>query len=454
MPFQKLFDYEVDSDDEWEEEEEPGESLSGSDDEKDAEPEDDYVIDELFVPHGHLSDEELNGEDEMDEESSLETQQAKLKYIQEAFDKEIHKKTEKLKPRVIGLIWQQPDRSQPANCTKATWDLLQANACMMVGETLSMTPPTTSDENSSDDDTDSTKNAKRKLKISEREVPNLIRLINGNQINHHFLSQEFRAFIAKTQMPQREYSLASIKKKIKELAVYKFPEEGPMQNKKCWYVPIETRKQYGLDDLTLPNTWEYTLSPPTVDTGNGTGSSNAVANDAEKDEKEKKEKSLKDKQKDSDADSDDVMYLSDSNSGVLSEAVTSETVKQASSKSANYNIALYIRPLSKDEKAKQFEPLTLMGTSNETDGAGSSQSSSVPVETKKSDTTPKPNPVKKRVKLLASGPIGQELPKFKENILTKFVIQQPAPADTPSTSGERPKSTETAEPATDVIVID
>lgn len=37
-------DYEVDSDDEWEEEE-PGESLHGSDDEKEVESEDEYEID-------------------------------------------------------------------------------------------------------------------------------------------------------------------------------------------------------------------------------------------------------------------------------------------------------------------------------------------------------------------------------------------------------------------------
>lgn len=46
-------DYEVDSDSEWEEEE-PGESLHGSDDEKEKdESEDDYEVDnDFFVPHG------------------------------------------------------------------------------------------------------------------------------------------------------------------------------------------------------------------------------------------------------------------------------------------------------------------------------------------------------------------------------------------------------------------
>lgn len=51
---QKWFNYEIDSNDEWEEEE-PGESLHGSDDEKDEENPDDneYDVDnEFMVPHG------------------------------------------------------------------------------------------------------------------------------------------------------------------------------------------------------------------------------------------------------------------------------------------------------------------------------------------------------------------------------------------------------------------
>lgn len=51
---QEWFDYEIDSDDEWEEEE-PGESLKGSDDEKDEEnpEENEYDVDnEFMVPHG------------------------------------------------------------------------------------------------------------------------------------------------------------------------------------------------------------------------------------------------------------------------------------------------------------------------------------------------------------------------------------------------------------------
>lgn len=49
-----MLDYNVDSDDEWEDEE-SGESLRDSEEEK--EPVDDYEIDDdIFVPHGYLSD--------------------------------------------------------------------------------------------------------------------------------------------------------------------------------------------------------------------------------------------------------------------------------------------------------------------------------------------------------------------------------------------------------------
>jgi chromatin assembly factor 1 subunit A len=58
-----MFDYEVDSDEEWEEEE-PGESLHGSDDDKESDDGEDYEVDnDLFVPHGYLSDEEAGNSD-------------------------------------------------------------------------------------------------------------------------------------------------------------------------------------------------------------------------------------------------------------------------------------------------------------------------------------------------------------------------------------------------------
>ena len=56
--------YEVDSDDEWEDEPEDAESVDNSgDEEEEAADEDDD--DGFFVPHGHLSEDELDEDDRM-----------------------------------------------------------------------------------------------------------------------------------------------------------------------------------------------------------------------------------------------------------------------------------------------------------------------------------------------------------------------------------------------------
>lgn len=91
----KWFDYDVDSDDEWEEEE-AGESLSGSDNE---EPEDDYEIDnEFMVPHGYLSgEEEENAEEDApgDETSFREKEMIARKNM----------RVKLLRPVAIGCVW-------------------------------------------------------------------------------------------------------------------------------------------------------------------------------------------------------------------------------------------------------------------------------------------------------------------------------------------------------------
>lgn len=91
----KWFDYEVDSDDEWEEEE-AGESLAGSDNE--GEPEDDYEIDnEFMVPHGYLSGEEEENaeEDAVDETNFREKEMIARKNM----------RVKQLKPVSIGCVW-------------------------------------------------------------------------------------------------------------------------------------------------------------------------------------------------------------------------------------------------------------------------------------------------------------------------------------------------------------
>ncbi|NXH10605.1 CAF1A factor, partial [Bucco capensis] len=121
----KLLDYEVDSDEEWEEEE-PGESLSHSegDDEEDGEDEDDD--DGFFVPHGYLSEDEGVAE-ECDPENQKVRQKLKAKEWDELMAK--GKRFHVLQPVKIGCIWQ---RAIPATATNTDLKVLQQfTACVL-----------------------------------------------------------------------------------------------------------------------------------------------------------------------------------------------------------------------------------------------------------------------------------------------------------------------------------
>lgn len=370
---------------------------------------------EFFVPHGHLSDEELQNEDEPEFQNPADLK-IKLKMAQNEFEDERKKKTQKIKPRLIGFIWQNMDGSKPDNCSNGVWELMNQSAMLFNGPTVKIEHPISQSADNSDDETSTTNKpeAKRRLPIGEKEIPDLIRLINGNPKNSKFLVKEFCAYLAKNNQPQREYSGASIKAKIQELAIYgACPEEGPMFKKQCWYVPIDTRKRYNLNDLSFPNTWSYTIPiPRPVD---------PIAN-AENKEPEKP------------AEPQDCIQLSDdSNScNFASETLTPELIEQAKSKKTNYNIAKFIRTLTIDEKKKQFEPITFNRRASEdqsNDAPSTSQATDSKSKSKKAratkraaSSTPDSAVPKKRINLLMSGPIGQEFsPRMKTTLVTQFL---------------------------------
>lgn len=375
--FQKFFDYEIDSDDEWEDEV-PGESLHGSDDEKDKESDDDYDIDnDFFVPHGHLSDEELANNDEIDDDNSPDTQKAKLKIMQKVFSDEMKKKTEKIKPRLIGLIWQNRDGSQPQGCPNVIWDMLQMRSMIFNGPSIviPVIPSSFLKNDQSDDISDGKKNStiKKRVKLTEDVISDLIRLVNGNTNNIEFLSKEFRAFTAEKNKDNdkfQEFSLTSIRHKIKELAEYKScPEEGPMKNKYCWYITTEMRKQHNIEDLSIVNDWKYILTPKT-----------RTKTDV------KKVKAETDKGKSP------------------PEAKHEVQSSNKTPKSKLGNIVKFAKVLSDDDKKKKFaipvqEPVE------------------VPSPKLKSEVEPSQKPVKKRVKLLMSVPRGQDIPTQTKNSL-------------------------------------
>lgn len=340
----------------------------------------------------------------------------KLKMAQNEFEDERKKKTQKIKPRLIGFIWQNMDGTKPDNCSNGVWELMNQSAMLFNGSTVKIEHPISQSADNSDDETSTTNKPadKRRLPIGEKEIPDLIRLINGNTRNSKLLVKEFCAFLAKNNQPQREYSGASIKAKIQELAKYgACPEEGPMFKKQCWYVPIDTRKRYNLNDLSLPNTWSYTMPIP----------SQRPAEPIVNNENKESEKAT---------DPNECIQLSDdSNScNFASETLTPELLKQAKSKKTNYNIAKFIRKLTVDEKKKQFEPITFNRRASEdqsndapsTSQASDSKGKKGRATKRAASSTPDSTVPKKRINLLMSGPIGQEFsPRMKTTLVTQFL---------------------------------
>ncbi|XP_053949646.1 chromatin assembly factor 1 subunit A [Anastrepha ludens] len=274
----KCFDYEVDSDLEWEEEE-PGESLDGSDDEKEKESEDDdYEVDnEWFVPHGHLSEEELQNEDEILDANTREAQKAKLQVLQQEFAQEMKKKTEKIKPRLIGCIWADENGNQPALCPKIIWDTLNSRAM------LCEVPPLLEDpevpEKSEIGSPTSNRNEKtvekvKPIKITEIMLKDLVRLVHGNHHSKNFLIKEFIAYLEANEESIKNGEVRGpvkslVREKIDDFAEWTITEsDNLLQNSKkknkkrlCWIVSADVLKKMDLENLGLRNTWKYTLQP-------------------------------------------------------------------------------------------------------------------------------------------------------------------------------------------------
>ncbi|XP_076620675.1 uncharacterized protein LOC143341608 [Colletes latitarsis] len=259
----KWFNYDVDSDEEWEEEE-PGESLHGSDDERNEENPDDneYDVDnEFMVPHGYLSDEELRADDEEKIDMSPETQKFKLKALGEQFETERKTQTSRLEPKIIGCVWRGPENTFLGNIPQRTMDFLSAHEVWV--RQVPVTLQTSNENEAANECGASTPSASAsKRKVPDEALPQLIRLTHGNTHSRKFLAREFMSYWSK-ENNKDQISKSNLFRKIREIGKWMAcPEEGPMYQKSCWYVPENVRKEYLSEDLSLPNRWSYSLVPP------------------------------------------------------------------------------------------------------------------------------------------------------------------------------------------------
>ncbi|XP_037938689.1 chromatin assembly factor 1 subunit A-B [Teleopsis dalmanni] len=413
-PFAKdtnFFDYDIDSDLEWEEEE-PGESLDGSDDDKEKESEDDdYEVDnEWFVPHGHLSEEELQTEDDKpigeDNINNREAQKAKLKILQQQFAQEMKKKTEKIKPRLIGCIWVDENGNQPDQCPKIIWDTLGMGSMLYTSKIMINEPEISEKNEPSSPSTQNLEKTGDKLKpliLTEKLQNDLVRLVHGNSHSKVFLIKEFIAYVEATEESVKNGDVkgplkSTIRDKIDEFAEWKITEmkskkKNKIKKRLCWIVSDDILNKMGLNHLDLHNKWEYNLQPRFV---------------------------LKDDQFTTDGENVDDVYKNTSEASKAEEKTENKSALNCFNKS-DAGIKKFTKSLANQKKEKQSEiENTFTEDPNVNNDSGSSTQAIA-------ETNAKTNPIdglkKKRVPLLMSVPRGHHFPVNKKNALISQFIQ-------------------------------
>uniref|UniRef100_A0A4X2MCE8 Uncharacterized protein n=2 Tax=Vombatus ursinus TaxID=29139 RepID=A0A4X2MCE8_VOMUR len=273
----KLLDYEIDSDEEWEEEE-PGESLSHSEgDDEDEGGEDEDDDDGFFVPHGYLSEDEGVTEEGTDSENHKVRQKLKAKEWDELLAK--GKRFRVLQPVKIGCIWEGEKNSNASSELKV---LQQFTACIL--DTVIPEEEHTPKAN---------KREKRDRQILEQLLPLLHGNVNGSKV----IIQEFQECCRQglfskgtsspdsgtaspaspsTSRPQTPTanedaaipSKARLKRIISENSVYEKRPDFRM----CWYVHLEVLKSFDQEHLPVPCQWNYiTQVPSATKEDNGSG---------------------------------------------------------------------------------------------------------------------------------------------------------------------------------------
>lgn len=262
----KLLDYEVDSDEEWEEEE-PGESLSHSegDDEEEGEDEDDD--DGFFVPHGYLSEDEGVTE-ECDPENQKVRQKLKAKEWDELMAK--GKRFHVLQPVKIGCVWEGAEHD--SSTTADLKVLQQFTACIL-------------DSPLAEEEQQVQKCSKKRAK-DQQILGHLLPLLHGNVNGSKVIIQEFQEccrqglfsdvaaaadcsdaspaspMASRPQTPVGEDSgvpsKARLKRIISENSVYEKRPEYRM----CWYVHSEVLKSFDQEHLPVPCQWNYVTQVP------------------------------------------------------------------------------------------------------------------------------------------------------------------------------------------------
>uniref|UniRef100_A0A673A3A2 Chromatin assembly factor 1 subunit p150 C-terminal domain-containing protein n=1 Tax=Sphaeramia orbicularis TaxID=375764 RepID=A0A673A3A2_9TELE len=228
-----LLDYEVDSDEEWEEEE-PGESLSHSEgeDEEEGGEDDDDDDDGFFVPHGYLSEDEgaLEEEDGGDLEKQKLQQKLKAREWDELMSSK--KKMKVLDPVVKGCLWEAEGPGS---------EVFQAYAMCLI-------EPLPKADHSPSPEEQSQKDQKQAQLLGQ-----LLPLLHGNINSSKVIITEFQEF-CRQQTSSSSPPQINLRRLIKNNATY---EKRSTFKRCCWYVHTDVLTRFGQEALPVPCQWTY-----------------------------------------------------------------------------------------------------------------------------------------------------------------------------------------------------
>ncbi|PIK44188.1 putative chromatin assembly factor 1 subunit A-like [Apostichopus japonicus] len=307
-PFAKdkdQLDYEVDSDDEWED---PGESLSdsGTEDEDDNDSGDESD-DGFFVPHGYLSEDEVEGAGNLGEEKSGKGQ---------GLGPRDEKEDGSPEDLLIGCVWRNSKGSSERDrkaleCFKAV--PLVSMPILLTGVAKSGKDKQTSSRTSGTKGTQILAVHNKIRPVPKEAMPDLIRLVHGNIAGIKSLCREFKEFwrqkhtdpqsvtqqtagtpskadvtVATGQTastpksttekkteeaitPTRafsplfrsaedfEISKRQLEKKITKIAVR---DKRIAYSKICWYVHDHILTEFNMESAPIPSTWKFITRKP------------------------------------------------------------------------------------------------------------------------------------------------------------------------------------------------
>ncbi|XP_059142016.1 chromatin assembly factor 1 subunit A-like [Physella acuta] len=312
---ESLFDYEVDSDDEWEEEE-PGESLSCSDGEEEkGEDVDEDEDDGWMVPHGYLSEDEgCNEDDEITPEKLKLQQLAKAK----AWEDEQKRKLQVAPLITVGCFFQHWPSASMSGDVRLLYEfkavVLAASTPIPTSLSGSIEPEKEETATEGVTTTPLAKGFKTKA-VPDEAMPYLIRLVHGNVSGIKRLIREFRVFwlkqtnesLSQSDAPAQNEKVdesvqdcdtsilnesvnevcnpgdgeekgssksgeddkkldegygCSISKRQLDLKITKMAVREKREGFKriCWYVHDHILSQFNMSDIKLPNSWVYVSS--------------------------------------------------------------------------------------------------------------------------------------------------------------------------------------------------